>query len=116
MTAEEIRKYNLSLPGVTESIKWGHDLCFSIGDKMFFVMDADGDPTTGSFKATPEDFEELTQKNGFKPAPYLAKHMWVYFDSLDVMPMKKWKSYIKISYDLVFEKLPAKTRSKISGK
>jgi predicted DNA-binding protein (MmcQ/YjbR family) len=114
MTAEQIRKYALSLPGATESIKWGHDLCFSVGDKMFFVIDADGRPTTGSFKTTPEHFDELSEKNGFKPAPYLAKHMWIYFETLDLLPIKQWKYFVELSYELVFDKLPARTKKAIS--
>ena len=37
MNIEEIQNLCKQLPGVTEDIKWGNDLCFSVGGKMFLV-------------------------------------------------------------------------------
>lgn len=41
MIIEDIQTICKSLPGVTEDIKWGHDLVFSIGGKMFCVVGLD---------------------------------------------------------------------------
>jgi len=41
MTIESLRKYCLSFPGATEDIKWGADLCFCVGAKMFCVTGVD---------------------------------------------------------------------------
>ena len=65
-----------ALPGVTEDIKWGHDLVFSIGGRMFAVVCLEP-PHTFSFKCTPEEFAELIEREGVVPAPYLARAMWV---------------------------------------
>lgn len=116
MNIEQIRKYCLALPGATESIKWEDHLCFSVADKMFYILNPDAHPINGSFKTTPGKFDELTAKPGFKPAPYLAKHKWVYFDGLDVLSNDEWKEVIDVSYQLVFEKLPAKVRKGITDK
>ena len=35
MNIEQLRKFCLSFPGATEDIKWGNDLCFCVGKKMF---------------------------------------------------------------------------------
>ena len=35
MDIEDIRIMCTSLPGVTEDIKWGNDLVFSVGGKCF---------------------------------------------------------------------------------
>ena len=32
---DALYEYCRGLPGVTEDIKWGHDLIFSVGGKMF---------------------------------------------------------------------------------
>ncbi len=42
MNLEHLRKYCLSFPGVTEDVKWGNDLCFCVGEKMFCVTGVDG--------------------------------------------------------------------------
>ena len=41
MNIEQLRKFCLSFPGATEDIKWGADLCFCVGAKMFCVTGAD---------------------------------------------------------------------------
>jgi len=43
------------LPSATEDIKWGKDLVFSVGEKMFAVFDTEDD-TKVCFKATPAMF------------------------------------------------------------
>ena len=40
MNIEQLRKYCLSFPGATEDIKWGADLCFCVGAKMYWVTGA----------------------------------------------------------------------------
>ena len=101
------------LPGVTEDIKWGHDLVFSIGGKMFCVTGLEQSPTTASFKVTDEEFEEMAGRPGFKPAPYVAKYKWVWIDDINKMKKADWKKYLKQSYELVKNKLPAKTRKQL---
>lgn len=76
MNIEFLRKFCLSLPAATEDIKWGADLCFSVGGKMFCVTSIDG-PLKISFKVPDEDFEELAAQEGFIPAPYMARNKWV---------------------------------------
>ena len=41
MNIEQLRKYCLAFPGATEDVKWGSDLCFSVGAKMFAVTGVD---------------------------------------------------------------------------
>jgi predicted DNA-binding protein (MmcQ/YjbR family) len=96
------------LPAVTEDVKWGHDLCFSIGNKMFLVIGLDNSPTTSSFKVTDEEFEEMSSRDGFIPAPYLARYKWVHTDNINRLTKKEWQYYIKQSYELIKSKLPKK--------
>ena len=56
MTIEGVRKICKALPEVTEDVKWGHDLCFSVGGKMFAAMDLNPPHALG-FKCTPEGVE-----------------------------------------------------------
>lgn len=65
-------------PGVTRDIKWGDNLVFSVGGKMFVITHADGrDGGRLAFKAADERFLELTDQPGIIPAPYLARARWV---------------------------------------
>ncbi len=76
MDIESLRQYCLSLPAVTEDVKWDNDLCFSVGGKMFCVASLEP-PFRCSFKVRDEEFEELANQDGFIPAPYMARNKWV---------------------------------------
>jgi predicted DNA-binding protein (MmcQ/YjbR family) len=113
MNVEDIQAICKKLVAATESIKWGHDLVFSVGDKMFCVVGLDQSPTTASFKVTDEEFEEMCSRDGFKPAPYVAKYKWVWIDDIKKMKKKEWEKFIKQSYELVKAKLPAKMKKEL---
>src|SRR5687767_2287991 len=107
MDIESLQKFCKSLPSVTEDIKWGNDLCFSIGNKMFCVADLQT-PTSVSFKVKDEEFDELSSGPGIEPAPYVARYKWVLVTDLNRLSKKEWEHYIRQSYDLVKSKLPKK--------
>ena len=110
MDIESLRTFCKSLPSVTEDIKWGHDICFSIGGKMFLVTSADANPAGASFKTGDEDFITLIEKEGIIPAPYLARHKWVYVNDIKRLGKKEWKEFITKSYEMVRAKLPKKKK------
>jgi predicted DNA-binding protein (MmcQ/YjbR family) len=112
MDIEAIRSFCTSLPAVTEDVKWGNDLCFSVGAKMFCVIGMSA-PVTMSFKARDEEFDELAASAHFKPAPYLARYKWVYLDNTSAIASKQLKAYIRQSYDLIKSKLPRKVLKEI---
>ena len=94
MNIERLREFCLALPAVTEDIKWGHDLCFSVGAKMFSVTGVEP-PFTASFKVTPEEFGELTGRAGIVPAPYMARNNWVLVEDPDQLSEKEWETYVR---------------------
>ena len=55
-----------------EDIKWEHDLCFLVGEKMF-CMTGLGQPSPVSIKVNAEEFDEMVARDGIIPAPYLAR-------------------------------------------
>jgi predicted DNA-binding protein (MmcQ/YjbR family) len=114
MDLEQIRKFCLSLPHVTERVQWGNDLLFCIGDKMFAVAGLDAKyPTKLSFKCTPEKFAELVELEGIIPAPYVARYHWVALEDLDALSQRELKELLKTAYELVHDKLPLKVRKKL---
>ena len=111
MDIESVRAYCMSLPHVTEEVLWGKDLVFKIGGKMFAVIGlAPASDHCMSFKATPEKFAELIERNGIVPAPYVARYHWVALERFNVLSEKELKSLVRTAYDLVFEKLPKKAK------
>ncbi len=116
MTIEDIQAICKELIAVTEDIKWGHDLVFSVGGKMFCVVGLDQSPTSASFKVKDEEFEEICGRNGFKPAPYVAKYKWVLIDDITKMNKRDWKKYVMQSYELVRGKLPPKIKKELALK
>ena len=113
MNVEYIKAICKKLDAVTEDIKWGNDLVFSIGGKMFCVVGLDQSPATASFKVKEDDFEEMCNRDGFKPAPYLARYKWVWIEDIERLNKKEWEQYIRQSYKLVKDKLPLKTKKEL---
>lgn len=114
MNIEQLRKFCLSFPGATEDIKWGADLCFCVGKKMFCVTGADSVQSGMSVKCTPEKFNELIEREGIDPAAYVGRYKWVRIEDLDAVTPDELKSLIATSYQLVFDKLPTKAKKSLS--
>ena len=112
MTAADLEKLCMSFKGTTRDIKWGNDLCYSVCKKMFCVASLEGMKYV-SFKTTPEEFGELIERVGIIPAPYSARYHWVLVENMKAIRPKEWKERIQASYNLVFEKLPAKVKNSI---
>jgi predicted DNA-binding protein (MmcQ/YjbR family) len=107
MDIDTLRDFCRSLPAATEDIKWGNDLCFSVAGKMFCVVGLEG-PLTASFKVKDEEFDELANSPGMRPAPYVARYKWVLVEDVSRLSRKEWEHYLRQSYDLVRAKLPKK--------
>lgn len=114
MNIEDLQNICNTHKGVTQDIKWEEHLCFNVCKKMFLITSPDSFPVTASFKTTNDDFEMLTARHGFKPAPHLARNKWVYITDISILTYKEWQHYIAQSYNLVVSKLPKKTQKEIS--
>jgi predicted DNA-binding protein (MmcQ/YjbR family) len=109
MNIDFIRKYCISLPAVTEDVKWDNDLCFSIGGKLFCVCSLDP-PFKAAFKVRDDEFDELSNTDGFIPAPYMARAKWVLVTEPSKLNKKEWEAYILQSYELKKASLTKKLR------
>src|SRR6266851_3720797 len=91
MTIELLRAICRKLPEVTEDVKWGSDLCFSVSRKMFVVVNL--------------------ERTGIIPAPYMARNMWVQEQELGgTLDRGELEALVRQSYELVVEKLPKSRR------
>jgi predicted DNA-binding protein (MmcQ/YjbR family) len=110
MNIEALQHICRAFPGVTEDIKWGTDLAFCVGGKMFCVVNTEP-PYQMSFKCTPEDFGELVERPGLIPAPYLARAMWVQERELgEALDRREVERLLRTAYELVKAKLPKRAR------
>jgi predicted DNA-binding protein (MmcQ/YjbR family) len=112
MQIELLQKFCLSLPAATEDVKWGNDLCFSVAAKMFCVVALEP-PFKCAFKVRDDEFDELSNTDGFMPAPYMARAKWVLVTKPSVLNKKDWERYILQSYELVKAKIPKKTKKEL---
>lgn len=110
MRGDDLIEFCRSLQGATEDVKWGSDLVFSVGGKMFagFQMPA-GQPV--GFKVDPLAFSSLVEQDGIEPAPYMARHHWVSVPDTERLPLAALKEFLAESHRLVAAKLPKKTRA-----
>ncbi len=116
MDAESTRAFLLGLPLVEETLQWGNNLVFWVGDKaiggkMFAVIDLDGDGRgVMSFAAGPEGSAELLETDGIFPAPYLARAHWVAMERWNVLRKSELEARLRAARGLVEEKLAKRTR------
>ncbi len=104
-----------SLPGATKDVKWGADLVFSIGGKMFAAFACDSDDPSFGCKVADDDFAAMTSLEGIRPAPYAARYFWIRVDDPAAFPESEVRAWLRGSYDLVRAKLPAKTRKELEA-
>jgi predicted DNA-binding protein (MmcQ/YjbR family) len=117
MNIDWIRNLCLSFPQTTEQIQWGEVLVFKVAGKIYALTVLQPAKTWLTFKVSPENFAELTERPGIIPAPYLARAKWVALETKDALSPDELAQLLRESYDLVVAKLPKKTREAlVSGK
>jgi predicted DNA-binding protein (MmcQ/YjbR family) len=105
-----VRELCLGFPHVTEQVTWGADLTFRISGKIFAVTVLEPAKVWLSFKCSPENFAELTERAGIIPAPYMARAQWVALETKDALAKQELAALLRESYELVLARLPKKTR------
>ncbi len=120
MDIEPLRAWLLSLPHVAETMQWGDNLVFWVGDKaiggrMFALANLSRDSHgVLSFAAGAERFAELIEIEGVFPAPYLARAHWVAIERYDVFPSTALKEHLRNAHAVVFAKLPKRTKDALA--
>jgi predicted DNA-binding protein (MmcQ/YjbR family) len=116
MNIEALRKFLLSLPHVEETMQWGDNLLFWVGDKaiggkMFAVANLERDSNgVMSFAAGPERYHELLETEGVFPAPYMARNFWVAIERYGVFSSSDLQRLLRDAHQITFAKLPKRTR------
>ncbi len=120
MNADRVRAFTLSLPHVVETLQWGENLVFWVGDKAIggkmFALLALGSGTGSrsqpviSFSAGPERFTELLEIEGMMPAPYLARVHWIAAERWSVVSPAAWQEHLRAAHAITFAKLTSRLR------
>jgi predicted DNA-binding protein (MmcQ/YjbR family) len=103
-----VRELCLSFPHATEQVTWGDDLTFRVGGKIFAVAVLVPASVWLTFKASPDNFADLTERPGVIPAPYLARAKWVALETKEALSQAELSPLLYQSYQLVLAKLPKK--------
>src|ERR1700760_1017848 len=115
MDPSAVRDVCRSFPGATEHNIWGTDLTFKVGGKMFaHTVLEPGHPVWLSFKTSPDNYFELTERPNIIPAPYLARAQWIALETRDALSSGDLSDLLHEAYDLVAAKLPRKTRDSLT--
>ena len=99
-----------ALTGVTMVVQWGADGVYKVGGRIFAVINPSGGV---SFKVSDIAYEALTESGRARPAPYLARAKWVYFDRLADLEADEVKDWLATAHALVAAKLTRAQRREI---
>lgn len=108
-----VRGICLGFPGATEQVQWGNDLVFKVGGKMFAVAALEPGGHWLSFKCTAENFADLCERPGLKPAPYLARAHWVAVETQIALSHGDTERLLGEAYDLILQKLSKAKRAQL---
>ena len=116
MNVDEFREYCLAFPQATENLQWGDDLCFKIRGKIFAIVNLSGVPAALCFKCVPQTFQQLCEREGIKPAPYVGRYKWVMVHGLSVLSDAELRDLVGQSYEMVAAKAPKSSSPRKRGK
>ena len=117
ISIETIRNYCLSKPFVRESFPFDDTtLVLKVKDKMFLLMNLEP-PVSINVKCDPERAIDLREKHSFvEPGYHMNKKHWNTIRLDEPVPANDLFEWIDHSYDLVFRKLPVKTKTAKNNK
>ena len=117
MDVERARKFLLSLPHAVETMQWGDNLVYWVGDKaiggkMFALVDLGEGLSRGvaMYSAGPERYAELLEREGLIPAPYMARIHWVAAEQWSVWRNSEWEDELRAAHAITYSKMPKRTR------
>lgn len=111
MSRASLLSHCRTLPASTEDIKWGHQVCFSVGGRLYVIFGQEQRQFT--VKVDPADFGPLTALEGIEPAPYLARAGWVMATLGPGVGVAVARRLLSDSWRLVAERLAVRTRARL---
>ena len=114
MTLAFLHDYCLSLPGVTEDTPFDPTtICFRVGGKIFAITDLENFEYV-NLKCDPERSAELRERYpGITPGYHMNKKLWNSVSVQGTVPDALILELTELSYRLVRDSLPLKTRQSL---
>jgi predicted DNA-binding protein (MmcQ/YjbR family) len=114
MNHDTIRDHCLAMPFVTEIVRWGDNLLFKVGGKMFAILALDG--THCSVKCSHETYAELVEQPDVVPTSHnMWRQQWVTLETMDALPDREFRALLTNAYEIVRAGLPAKIRAELDA-
>ncbi len=120
MNIAKAHDFCAKLPGATRDLKFAsadsvHPV-FSVGAKMFAMFTQEHGKLVDQlmFKVDDVRFLELTDREGFSPAPYLAKAKWVRVEGVQRLTDTEAKMLLSEAHHVVMGKLTKKMQKAIA--
>ncbi len=101
----------LSLPGTNLVRQWGNASVGKVGGKIFALLNSE--PGAVSLKVSDMAYELLTELEGIRPAPYLARAGWVAISAGSPLSEDEIRAYITEAHRLVASRLTRKLRAEL---
>ncbi len=121
MDAERARAFLHTLPHAVETMQWGDNLVYWVGDKaiggkMFALVNLDHSLAHGviSYSAGAERYAELIETDGLFPAAYMARIFWVAAERWSVFRSSEWEDELSAAHALTYAKLPRKVQASLA--
>jgi predicted DNA-binding protein (MmcQ/YjbR family) len=117
MDAERVRAIVAKFAHLEETVQWGENLVFWVGDKaiggkMFALVDMDrGGGPVMSFSAGTERYAELLEREGVIPAPYMARIHWVALEHWGALDARELAECLANAHAMTYAKLPKRTKA-----
>lgn len=103
MTYDEFNQFCQALPATTHVVQWGNSDVWKVGGKVFAIGGWGDDKPAFTFKTSEQNFLFLQEKDGYRPAPYLASRgmKWIQQYDGDVSDDDELRYYLTESHRIV---------------
>jgi predicted DNA-binding protein (MmcQ/YjbR family) len=119
MNVAKAHDFCATLRGATRDLKWAFEdsvhPVFSVGGRMFAMFSLKKDKLMDQlmFKVDDARFLELTDREGFAPAPYLARAKWVKVEGVKRVSDAELRQLLTEAHGVVLGKLSKKMQRAI---
>jgi len=113
MTHDEYNFFCAALPATTYVMQWGGAHVWKVGGKVFCIGGWMENNPAFSFKTSEIGFEMLREREGFRPAPYLASRGLKWIQAHTIEDEEELRELIRQSHQIVAAGLSRKRRREL---
>ncbi len=113
VTRSDFDTFCATLPATSHVIQWGNSSVWKVGGKIFAICSIWGEDNEEkiAFKCSDLSYSLLSEQDGFRPAPYLARAKWIQMTRTDALSKEELKDYLTAAHRIISGKLTRKQRA-----